>query len=226
VIADTEWLGLSQDHLVSVDDTHLIHTEGAHAFKTMQQAAMQDGIDLQIVSSYRSFARQLRIWNQKWSGQRPLYSRDEKHIKAEGLSPRDKLDAILTFSALPGTSRHHWGTDIDVWDKQAVESSGRAYQMLTSEYCKGGSCFALSQWLKQHAKDHGFIFPYSSYVGGVAEEPWHISYAPVAQHYEHDFSISTLYQHLNQTEIQGKADILKNLDYIIGRYVLNKGESQ
>ena len=92
--------------------------------------------------------------------------------------------AILTWSALPGASRHHWGTDIDVFDKQKVESSGQKFELVTGEYESDGPCSALAHWLEDNIQNFGFSLPYASYTGGVAREPWHLSYRAIADQIE------------------------------------------
>ncbi len=87
-----------------------------------------------------------------------------------------RLDIILRFSAVPGASRHHWGTDVDFnsvanadW---APPSGGSA---------TGGRFFALGQWLQANAGRVGFVQSYAAgRTGGHADEPWHWSYAPIA----------------------------------------------
>ena len=32
------------------------------------------------------------------------------------LEPKKAISEIIRFSTVPGTSRHHWGTDIDIID--------------------------------------------------------------------------------------------------------------
>ena len=100
-------LGLDDSHLVELEG-NLLTAKTATAFRAMQVAALRDGIDLQLVSAYRSFDRQKYIWEDKY-----------KRYTAEGLSPKDAIERILQYSTIPGTSRHHWGTDIDVTDNNA-----------------------------------------------------------------------------------------------------------
>jgi hypothetical protein len=89
---------------------------------------------------------------------------------------KDRLDIILRFSALPGTSRHHWGTEIDFnsvqVDEWAPASAGK----------KEGPLFRLGEWLKTNAPTVGLIQSYTAgRSGGYSEEPWHYSYAPIAK---------------------------------------------
>ncbi|MGV6846654.1 MAG: D-alanyl-D-alanine carboxypeptidase family protein [Lutibacter sp.] len=43
-----------------------LQPEAYKAFKKMKKAALKDGINIQLVSGYRSFNRQLVIWNTKF----------------------------------------------------------------------------------------------------------------------------------------------------------------
>ena len=82
----------------------------------LRSGAETAGFDLRVASSYRSFERQLLIWNNKASGLRPVLDDRGLSLDITRLSERDLAYAILRWSALPGASRHHWGTDLDVYD--------------------------------------------------------------------------------------------------------------
>lgn len=155
--------GLSTAHLQSIGQ-HLIHTEAVADFKAMQLAAACDGIDLQIASGFRDYHRQAAIWQRK---------------VAQFETPSDAdLHSILRWSAMPGASRHHWGTDMDVYDPSAL---GEHKLLLEPwEYEHEGPQAELSEWLTGNAAVFNFYRPYQMDLGGVAVEPWHISYAPVA----------------------------------------------
>ena len=99
-----------------------------------------EGVNIDIVSSFRSVAQQLVIWNAKWRGERPLYDRASRQLDAASLSDTEKLHAILAFSALPGASRHHWGTDLDVYDKPAVNAAAHKLELVAEEYRDDGMC--------------------------------------------------------------------------------------
>jgi LAS superfamily LD-carboxypeptidase LdcB len=185
----------------------------------MQLAAAADGIDLHIASSFRDFERQLLIWNNKWLGLRPVLDIKGEPLDFSNMSDVEKLHGILTWSALPGASRHHWGTDLDVYDKTAIESSGKSLQLDSSEYAKGGPCYTLVCWLDKHARDFGFIRPYSTYTGGVAAEAWHLSYQVLASKIAPMLTKDRLQRLIAATDIQGKHCILANLDEIFERYI-------
>ena len=65
----------------------------------------------------------------------------------------------MLWSALPGASRHHWGTDFDVYDKAKIESTGKKLELIPEEYEDNGPCALLSQWLFNNAEKFGFYFP-------------------------------------------------------------------
>lgn len=223
MITVAQMLGQNALHLVPRQDNHALCAAAHKAFVRMQRAAALDGVDIQIASSYRDFARQLLIWNAKWSGQRPLYSLEGELLDSTILSDEQKLHSILTWSALPGASRHHWGTDLDVYDKTSIDASGESLQLNQAEYASGGPCFALACWLDKHAEQFNFKRPYQYYTGGVAAEPWHLSYQPLAAKIEQKQNSKRLKKLISQTDIQGKDSILANLEMIFNRYILNQG---
>ena len=98
------------------------------------------------------------------------------------LAPPDQLHAILRYSAIPGTSRHHWGTDLEVYDAAAVAADYRL-QLTPREVEAGGVFDALHCWLDDRmaaGASRGFYRAYARDRGGVAPERWHLSYAPLA----------------------------------------------
>jgi LAS superfamily LD-carboxypeptidase LdcB len=66
-------LGLTEGHLTQLDhESHfvLIHKEMKKTFMGMVDAANKDSIALEIASGYRSFQRQLLIFNKKFTGKK------------------------------------------------------------------------------------------------------------------------------------------------------------
>lgn len=190
----------------------------------MQSAAIKAGISMDIASSFRSVERQLTIWNNKWEGTRPLFDRDGEQLDAKALSDEEKLKTILIWSALPGSSRHHWGTDLDVYDAKRIAASGKELQLIEQEYMQGGPCFKLCQWMDVHLNDFGFFRPYQEDRGGVAVEPWHISHIQQSLRIEKSLSITEFETFIQQLDIYGRATILKHLDWIWNCFVLNNGD--
>jgi LAS superfamily LD-carboxypeptidase LdcB len=224
MITNQNILGLDDNHLVACQQGHRLQVEVAQAFSKMQQAAAADGVDCQIASSYRSFAQQQIIWQKKWLGEKILLDINEQILPFNSLSDEQKLEAILTWSALPGASRHHWGTDLDVYDQQSIRRSGQALQLIQQEYLRAdGPCYRLNQWLDQHANQFGFNRPYAIYVGGVAAEPWHLSYTAIANQMSITLDMEALKNALIQAQLPGLELILLRLENIYQRFILNKG---
>ncbi|MGE6168248.1 M15 family metallopeptidase [Aeromonas media] len=219
---------MTQDQLLGLDESHLILVgRGPHrltaataaAFNDMQVAAAHEGFNLQAASSWRGFERQLAIWNGKWRGERPLLDADNQPLDALQLDDMERLHAILRWSALPGTSRHHWGTDLDIYDPDSLPV-GTRLALEPWEYEAGGWFADLGEWLGDHMADFGFFLPYAKPLDaaqGVAYEPWHISFAPESG--EQRLDPAALALCLQQADIEGKACILAHLDEILARYV-------
>jgi len=169
---------------VSNQPGRFMHRDAYSAFLKMHEAAAADGINLVIVSAMRTFKQQRRIWNSKWNGRIQLAD----NINATTIKdPFERALEILRFSAMPGTSRHHWGTDIDL---NSVEPA--FFQTPNGQN--------IYRWLKNNAARFGFCQPFSpigvSRWGGYEEEPWHWSYKPVAALYLKAFGEMVSYEHI------------------------------
>ncbi len=138
------------------------------AFKKMYQAASKQGIHLNVISATRSFSAQKRIWEAKWSGKRRVNGKDLSKAIPFGV---DRAKKILEFSAMPGTSRHHWGTDLDL-------------VALENEFFDTPKGKKIYDWLVANAESFGFHQPYTKWEerkSGHSEEKWHWSYTPISQ---------------------------------------------
>lgn len=174
--------GLDESHLVTLDGGFRLQAEAAQAFAALTDDARAAGFDLAVASGFRCFARQLAIWNGKAGGERPVHDDQGRPLAVMALAPRQRLFAILRFSAIPGTSRHHWGTDLDVYDAAAMPPDYRV-QLTPQEVAPGAIFDPLHRWLDERmaaGASHGFFRPYALDRGGVAPERWHLSYAPLA----------------------------------------------
>lgn len=217
---ELELTGLADSHIIELEQPKCaLHYEAASSFLAMCDGARRDGISLQSRSAYRSFATQLKIWNAKWRGERPLHGPGGETLNHADLSPDDLLDAILSWSAIPGGSRHHWGSDLDLIDMTAVPA-GYQVQLIPSEYAPDGIFSRMSDWLNQHAAEYGFFRPYRTDRGGVSPEPWHFSYAPVSLPALDALTLSILRRVLEQSDIEGKQQVLARLPEIYTRYLI------
>lgn len=210
--------GQCEDHLVEIEPGHKLQQQVASAFCAMQLAAQKEGVSLDLISSFRSFSRQLRIWNEKWRGLRPILDEQHQPLDPQILSESEKLYAILRFSALPGSSRHHWGSDFDVFDAKSVHECDQPFQLISSEYEPNGPCYSLSRWLNKRAHEFGFYHPYTA-QGPVAPEPWHLSHRHTAERLPKQLEKAPLLKLLEKSDIAGIDTIREHLDEILRDYV-------
>jgi LAS superfamily LD-carboxypeptidase LdcB len=216
-----ELTGRTRDHVVDLETPRCtLHREVAGPFLELRAAAAGVGIDLVPVSSFRDFQRQRLIWNGKCRGERELLDRDGQRLDPATLDQDGLVSAILLWSALPGASRHHWGTDMDVIDAVAVPAGG-AVRLEPAEYAPGGSFSRLNDWLHENAARYGFYRPYAVDRGGVHPEPWHLSHAPLAQQAMAAFSLDMLEDALAAEGIDALGAVRSRLAEIFDRYVMN-----
>jgi LAS superfamily LD-carboxypeptidase LdcB len=189
--------------------------------QSLTHRAAQQGFELCVASGFRSFERQLVIWNAKAEGLRPVLDDQNRVINLASLDELQRVVAIMRYSALPGASRHHWGSDIDIYDRAAL-IKGASVQLLPSESAVGGSFYKFHQWLEvllQRGDCEGFYRPYNVDRGGVAPEPWHFSYAPMAVNYQSSLTLQVLFDAIDSADISLKATILDNLPYLFQRFI-------
>ncbi|MFN8700255.1 MAG: M15 family metallopeptidase [Flavobacteriales bacterium] len=136
-----------------------LRSEVLTAFQAMRDSAKKDGVNLIILSATRPFNHQKSIWEKKWN-----------RSKYAGWSDAEKALDILKYSSMPGTSRHHWGTDLDI-------------NSLEPAYFTSGEGKKIYDWMCAHAADFGFCQTYTSKSAGrtgYEEEHWHWSYYPLS----------------------------------------------
>lgn len=137
---------VASDQLVSMAPGVQLQREAAEAFQAMQAAASGAGIDLRVLSAYRSIALQ-------------------KHIFFDVKSERNQSAAERArVSAPPGFSEHSTGYALDLGD-------GRRPDANLSVSFEDTAAFA---WLQQNANRYHFrlSFPRDNRQG-VSYEPWH-----------------------------------------------------
>ncbi len=151
------------------DDIYL-RKEAAEAWKLLLADFKKENpkIKIQIQSATRNFYSQKKIWDEKFSGKRKISGAgDLTKVK----DPLARSLKILEYSSMPGTSRHHWGTDFDI-------------NRLDNLYYQKGEGKIIYQWLEQNAAKYGFAQPYTpGRTEGYKEEKWHWSYTPLAKEY-------------------------------------------
>lgn len=146
-----------------------LRQEALNAFIKMHRAAKKDGVNLKVRSATRNFSDQKRIWEKKWLGKRRLS--DGTNVAKDIADPKQKSLKILEYSSMPSTSRHHWGTDIDL-------------NSFNNKWFEHGKGLVLFQWLNANAAKYGFHRPYTEKDAnrphGYNEEKWHWSYTPLS----------------------------------------------
>ena len=186
-----------QDGLYLLDEVY-------DAFVEMHNAAKKDGITLVIISATRDFDSQKDIWEQKWTGARLVEGQDLAKTVPD---PIERARVILKYSSMPGTSRHHWGTDIDI-------------NSVNNGYFESGVGSKVFEWLTANADDFGFYQTYTpkgeGRPHGYEEEPWHWSYCPIAGRYLRQYLEKVTYDDISGFD---GSDTAAEID-VIAYYVL------
>ncbi len=181
-----------------------LRNETYEAFIRMHDAALQSGIKLIIKSATRNFDSQKKIWEGKWSGEMPV---DGKNLSETVSDPVERARIILRFSSMPGTSRHHWGADIDL-------------NSLNNDYFSTEKGKEIYTWLTENASDYGFCQTYtpknSTRPTGYEEEKWHWSYLPLARLFLAQYTQKVRYDDLKDFLGWETAKLLR----VIENYVL------
>ena len=200
-------------NFVKMKDTHTggsakgayLQKEAYEAFIQMYEAAKAAGVSLTILSATRNFDYQKGIWERKWTGTTKVGG---KNLATAVPDPEERARTILRYSSMPGTSRHHWGTDIDL---NAFENS----------YFASGKGLKEYTWLQENASKYGFCQPYTAKSedrpNGYEEERWHWSYMPIAGKYltayGHQVSLDMI-TGFKGSEVATGLNVIKN--YVFG----------
>ena len=188
----------SNEHFILVENLYCnkeiyLMKEVYESFIKMYQEAKKENIDLKIISGARSFDHQKSIWERKW---KTSTISDEKERALD----------ILKYSSMPMSSRHHWGTDIDL-------------NSLENNYFDAGVGLKTYEWLKKNAQRFGFCQVYSDKLStnrtGYEMEKWHWSYMPLAE-----IALETYNNKITYIDFEGfvGAGLVKKLN-LIEKYV-------
>lgn len=217
-----ELLGKSSDHLeyYKLDNT-LLHKDVIVDYKALRERLLHFDIDLRIASGFRSFDRQLNIWNSKAKGLRPVYDSHGNELNLNELTQEEALFSILRWSAIPGFSRHHFGTDFDIYDYNALPSTDYNIQLSPDEYSTNGIFSNLANRLSEEFQSpkSTFFRPYSEDKGATAPEAWHISHKATSQKLMTLLSYDIFINVITHSEIELKDEIIKNGEKIYYSYI-------
>lgn len=174
------------------------------SFKLMHAAAAKDGIKLVIISATRPFSYQKNIWEAKWSGRTLVGG---KNLSVSIPDPEQRALKILEYSSMPNTSRHHWGTDIDL-------------NNLENSYFASGEGKKIYDWLCAHGAEYGFCQTYTAMgpdrPNGYHEEKWHWSYMPIAAHFLTQYQAKVQYKDITGFSGSEVAEKLKVIEHYVG----------
>jgi D-alanyl-D-alanine carboxypeptidase len=156
-------------------DENVLITEGRHslqeaamsAWRELQAAAQEEGVDLQLVSAYRSVDRQRRIFLRELD--RTVQENTGREYSAQAIAAGEAdrwIDEVLRYSSIPGFSKHHSGYTIDISDP----SQGHDFTDFSNT--EGFAWISAHNYL--NAKRFGFIPSYPAVAEGQGPkpEPW------------------------------------------------------
>ncbi len=212
--------GRANNKLIKYNDFYL-HEDALPSFIDLQKQAKADiGADLQIVSSFRSFDAQEKIWNAKALGKRKLLDTNGDELVFDDLSQDEVLKSIMRWSAIPGASRHHWGSDFDVYDANKISKD--ELKLVSSESDPGGVLFDFHRWLDERLQNNcPFFRPYDKDLGGVNVEKWHLSFFPIADELLKEYSIDIFKKNIDTSQMLLKDHVMKDLDFFYEKFVKN-----
>ncbi|QRM88126.1 D-alanyl-D-alanine carboxypeptidase family protein [Lacinutrix sp. WUR7] len=189
IISSEELIGKGKPILFGKD--YQLREEAHLAFQNMKTEALKEGVHIQIVSSYRNFEHQKSIWQRKY-----------KRYRSQGFSEEKSIQKIIAYSTIPGTSRHHWGTDMDIIDASVHAPK---YVLREENFHGDGAYIHLKKWMDQHANSFGFYLVYTgdSHRKGFKYEPWHFSYKPLSQNYLKNYKNLNMQELLQNEELLG-----------------------
>ena len=211
--------GKTNEHLVQ--DTlsgKYVHKDILEALNDLRSDASINGFKLEIASSFRSYESQMGIWNAKAKGEKPVLDSHSKPICIQQMSKKELVYAILRWSALPGASRHHWGTDIDVYDSSLIDENYKV-QLIPEETIGTGPFAEFHRWLDGKLESYDFFRPYSRDTGGIAPERWHLSYSPLSVQYNDSLSYELIESVISESSLELKTTILQELPEIYFRFI-------
>lgn len=215
-------IGLTESHLGEIQTPFQSFKINQHIkddLMALINAANDVGFNLTIASGFRDFHRQKDIWERKFNGKTTILDAQSQPLNWADLTEKERLFSILRWSALPGASRHHWGTDLDVYASNLLPDDSQL-QLEPWEYLDGHQT-PFYDWLRVNLSTFGFFFPYRKDLGGVAPEPWHISHIKCSAQYLTHLSDALVLDTLTKENVCGLPIITANFDNIYSRYITN-----
>ncbi len=137
--------------LLEVDKGYSLDEKAYNAYIAMRKAAYADGINIWLVSAYRSTERQQQNFDNKI----------REHM-AMGKTEEEAYIATAAYIAVPGTSEHSLGLAADINSLEESFENTKTFN-----------------WLVKNCAKYGFILRYPKDkvdITKIAYEPWHYRY--------------------------------------------------
>jgi len=147
------------EELTEIAPGHRVDSRVAEAALQMLSDAQAEGLNLVVISAYRSYEQQKEIFAetmQEWNEQ--------------GLNWFDAYRETKMSVAAPGSSEHQAGLALDI--------IAEAYDFLDEQQSETPEM----QWLVANSWRYGFILRYPAdkiHITGIIYEPWHYRYVGV-----------------------------------------------
>ena len=145
--------------LTDIGNGHELDPQAAEALTQMVKDAREEGLYINVTSSYRTYNYQVSLFQNKI-----------ERLEDDGYTHTAAVKEAGTVVAVPGTSEHQLGLSVDfVTNRYKNLDEGIRS---TKEY----------KWVEQHAWEYGYVIRYpsgKSDITGIISEPWHLRYVGI-----------------------------------------------
>lgn len=134
----------------------LFEMQAGEYLKKMLECARNDGVNIKVISGYRSADYQQLLWEQSINNEMRM-----------GLGYREAVKKVGATLALPNSSEHATGLAADLGTEYADDVEEDFHRT------------AQGKWLAKNAVRFGFILRYpklKEHITGIDYEPWHYRY--------------------------------------------------
>jgi hypothetical protein len=201
VLTNEQLLGFTRPPGMIADPEtgHLALPGVMQAYWRFKEKARAEGWNLILVSAYRSYRDQRRVWNQS----------DDSYLQHGATSQKKRVEAVMSLVSVPGLSRHHWGTELDI-----SESSLRG-QLVNVEPDTPGKVMNFYAWMQKNAPEFGFCQVYLGRKGAVHNEPWHWSFLPYSKTYQKQFMAIQDFKRIFDINVEDVDYLMRNFSRIL-----------
>ena len=199
-ISDWELLLVNKNHnvpegysveLEEIEEGHQVDKRIAETLRQMLSDARKEGLSPIICSSYRTNAKQQKLYNNK-----------VKEYKRWGCSSEEAEELASYWVAIPGTGEHETGLAVDI--------VSRDYQILDEKQEQTD----VQKWLIENSYKYGFALRYPTDkkdITMINYEPWHYRYVGIdnaTYMKEHNMCLEEYIDYLKQFEEEEYKEIV------------------